>query len=79
MDVDLDQCFTLGGEKLSSRQMELPCVIGEGVCAEDAATTLPLLTGMVKGDVKTIYITLGMFNRSEVTLEAIRLGLIDVN
>lgn len=79
MDVDLDQCFTLGGEKLSSRQMEVSCVIGEGVCAGDAATTLPLLTGMVKGDVKTIYNTLGVSNRSEVTLEAIRLGLIDVN
>ncbi|TFH75051.1 response regulator transcription factor [Gammaproteobacteria bacterium LSUCC0112] len=40
---------------------------------------LQLSTDTIKGYVKTIYNKLGVSNRSEVTLEAIRLGLIDVD
>lgn len=65
--------------KLTPREVEVLCLIGKGFSVEDAAGMLQLSTYTVKGYVKTIYNKLGVSNRSEVTLEAIRLGLIDVD
>jgi DNA-binding NarL/FixJ family response regulator len=69
----------LAQAKLTPREVEVLCLIGKGFRVEDAAGMLQLSTDTVKGYVKTIYNKLGVSNRSEVTLEAIRLGLIDVD
>jgi DNA-binding NarL/FixJ family response regulator len=62
---------------LTPREIDVLCLIGKGYSVEDAATMLQLSSDTIKGYVKTIYTKLGVSNRSEVTLEAIRLGLID--
>ena len=62
---------------LTPRERDVLCLIGKGYSVEDAAAMLQLSADTVKGYVKTIYTKLGVSNRSEVTLEAIRLGLID--
>ncbi|MDP1755894.1 MAG: response regulator transcription factor, partial [Pseudohongiella sp.] len=69
----------LAQAKLTPREVEVLCMIGKGFSVEDAAGMLLLSSDTVKGYVKTIYNKLGVSNRSEVTLEAIRLGLIDVD
>ncbi|MDO9475696.1 MAG: response regulator transcription factor [Pseudohongiella sp.] len=69
----------LAQAKLTPREVEVLCMIGKGFSVEDAAGMLQLSSDTVKGYVKTIYNKLGVSNRSEVTLEAIRLGLIDVD
>lgn len=69
----------LAQAKLTPREVEVLCMIGKGFSVEDAASMLHLSADTVKGYVKTIYNKLGVSNRSEVTLEAIRLGLIDVD
>lgn len=69
----------LAAAKLTPREVEVLCVIGKGFSVEDAAGMLQLSADTIKGYVKTIYTKLGVSNRSEVTLEAIRLGLIEVD
>ena len=67
----------LAEARLTPREVDVLCLIGKGYSVEDAAAMLQLSADTVKGYVKTIYTKLGVSNRSEVTLEAIRLGLID--
>lgn len=62
---------------LTPRETDVLCLIGKGYSVEDAAAMLSLAPDTVKGYVKSIYAKLGVSNRSEVTLEAIRLGIID--
>lgn len=63
--------------QLTARETEVLCLIGKGYKVEDAAAILTLSPDTVKGYVKSIYAKLEVSNRSEATLEAIRLGLID--
>lgn len=72
-----NKATALAQAKLTRREIEVLCVIGKGFSVEDAAGMLQLSADTVKGYVKTIYVKLGVSNRSEATLEAIRLGLID--
>lgn len=67
----------LADARLTPREVDVLCLIGKGYSVDDAAAMLQLSADTVKGYVKTIYTKLGVSNRSEVTLEAIRLGLID--
>lgn len=74
--------FNNKGEALQSaaltpRETDVLCLIGKGFSVEDAAAMLSLAPDTVKGYVKSIYAKLGVSNRSEVTLEAIRLGIVD--
>jgi DNA-binding NarL/FixJ family response regulator len=62
---------------LTPREIDVLCLIGKGYSVEDTAAMLHLSADTVKGYVKSIYAKLGVSNRSEVTLEAIRLGIID--
>ena len=62
---------------LTPRETDVLCLIGKGYSVEDSSTLLGLSPDTVKGYVKSIYAKLGVSNRSEVTLEAIRLGIID--
>ncbi|MEX0739488.1 MAG: response regulator transcription factor [Pseudohongiella sp.] len=62
---------------LTPRETDVLCLVGKGYSVEDAAAMLGLSPDTVKGYVKSIYAKLGVSNRSEVTLEAIRLGIID--
>ena len=62
---------------LTPREVDVICLIGKGYSVEDAATLLTLSPDTIKGYVKSIYAKLGVSNRSEVTLEAIRLGIIE--
>lgn len=64
---------------LTPREIDVLCLIGKGYSVEDAAELLQLSADTIKGYVKTIYAKLGVSNRSEVTLEAIRLGIIDAD
>lgn len=63
--------------QLTPREIDVICVIGKGYSVEDAATAMGLSPDTIKGYVKSIYAKLGVSNRSEVTLEAIRLGIIE--
>lgn len=62
---------------LTPRETDVLCLVGKGYNVEDAAALLGLSADTVKGYIKSIYAKLGVSNRSEVTLEAIRLGIID--
>ncbi|MEZ5527961.1 MAG: response regulator transcription factor [Gammaproteobacteria bacterium] len=67
----------LGQSQLTARESEVICLIGKGYSVEDAAALLHLSPDTVKGYIKSIYTKLGIGNRAELTLEAVRLGLID--
>jgi DNA-binding NarL/FixJ family response regulator len=63
--------------QLTRRETEVACLVGKGCIVEDVAAMLYLSPDTIKGYVKSIYAKLGVSNRSELTLEAIRLGIID--
>ena len=63
--------------QLTPRESDVTRLIAKGCSVEDAAQLLDLSPDTIKGYVKNIYAKLGVNNRSEVTLEAIKLGLID--
>lgn len=62
---------------LTRREIDVVCLIGKGYSVDQAADMLKLSPDTIKGYVKSIYAKLQVTNRSEVTLEAIRLGIID--
>jgi DNA-binding NarL/FixJ family response regulator len=59
------------------REEDVIGLIGKGYSVEDAASMLNLAPDTIKGCVKSIYTKLGATNRSELTLEAIRLGVVE--
>lgn len=63
--------------RLTPREEEVLCLIAKGCSVDEAADLLSLSADTVKGYVKSIYAKLGVSNRSEVTLEAVRLGIIE--
>lgn len=62
---------------LTPRETEVVCLIGKGYSVEDTAAMLKLSPDTIKGYIKGIYAKLGVGNRAELTLEAVRLGVID--
>jgi len=62
---------------LTPRETEVVCLIGKGYSVEDTAVMLKLSPDTIKGYIKGIYAKLGVGNRAELTLEAVRLGIID--
>ncbi len=62
---------------LTARESEVVCLIGKGYSVEDTAGMLKLSPDTIKGYIKGIYAKLGVGNRAELTLEAVRLGIID--
>lgn len=77
----IDHFNSQGGARdqvnLTPREEDVVCLIGKGYSVEDAANMLNLAPDTIKGYVKSIYAKLGVSNRSELTLEAIRLGIIE--
>jgi len=67
----------LAEARLTPREIEVTCLIAKGYSVEESARMLELSADTVKGYVKNIYAKLGVSNRSEITLKAIALGLID--
>ena len=67
----------LANSHLTPRETEVTCLIAKGYSVEEAARMLTLSADTVKGYVKNIYAKLGVSNRSEITLKAIALGLVD--
>ena len=63
--------------QLTPRELEVTCLVAKGYSIEEAATMLSLAPETVKGYVKSIYNKLAVSNRSELTLAAINLGLIE--
>ncbi len=63
--------------QLTARETDVMCLLGKGCSVEDAAALLSLSPDTIKGYVKTLYAKLGVSNRAELSLEAVRLGLID--
>lgn len=63
--------------QLTPRELDVTCLVAKGYSVEEAAQMLALAPETVKGYVKTIYSKLGVSNRSELTLAAVNLGLID--
>lgn len=74
-----NKATALSEAKLTQREVDVLVLIGKGYSVEESAGMLQLSADTVKGYVKTIYTKLGVSNRSEATLEAIRLGLIDAS
>ncbi|MDX1490358.1 MAG: response regulator transcription factor [Pseudohongiellaceae bacterium] len=72
-----NQGEALNAVKLTPREEDVVCLIGKGYSVEEAASMLKLAPDTVKGYVKSIYSKLSVSNRSELTLEAVRLGIID--
>ena len=67
----------LADSQLTPREIEVTCLIAKGCSVEEAARMLELTADTVKGYVKNIYAKLSVSNRSEITLKAIALGLVD--
>lgn len=65
--------------KLTPREEEVLCLIAKGYSVDQSAELLNLSADTVKGYVKSVYAKLEVSNRSEVTLEAIRLGIIEAD
>lgn len=63
--------------RLTPREEEVLCLIAKGCSVDQSAELLNLSADTIKGYVKSVYAKLGVSNRSEVTLEAIRLGIIE--
>ncbi|MBL4573357.1 MAG: response regulator transcription factor [Gammaproteobacteria bacterium] len=63
--------------RLTPRETEVTCLIAKGYSVEESARMLGLSPDTVKGYVKNIYAKLEVSNRSEITLKAIALGLVD--
>ena len=61
---------------LTAREEDVICLIAKGLSAEEAARTLNLSPDTVKGYLKSIHAKLGVSNRAELTLAAVRMGLI---
>lgn len=67
----------LADSRLTPREIEVTCLVAKGYSVEESARMLELTADTVKGYVKNIYAKLGVSNRSEITLKAIALGLVD--
>lgn len=67
----------LDQSQLTARETEVVCLIGKGYSVEDAAEMLHLSPDTIKGYIKGIYAKLSVSNRAELTLEAVRLGIIE--
>jgi DNA-binding NarL/FixJ family response regulator len=63
--------------RLTPRETEVTCLIAKGYSTEEVAVLLQLAPDTVRGYVKSIYGKLQVSNRAEITLKAVRLGLID--
>ncbi|MBL4682190.1 MAG: response regulator transcription factor [Pseudomonadales bacterium] len=64
---------------LAPREQDVLKLIAKGFSVSDSANILGLTGNTVKGYVKTIYSKLGIGSRAEATVEAIRLGLVDLD
>lgn len=67
----------LDAVRLTEREKEVTCLIAKGYNVDEAAGVLELAPDTVKGYVKNVYAKLDVSNRSEITLKAVQLGLID--
>jgi len=67
----------LASSLLTPREIEVTCLIAKGYSVEESSRMLELSADTVKGYVKNIYAKLGVSNRSEITLKAIALGLVE--
>ncbi len=63
---------------LAPREEDVLKSIAKGFSVGETASILGLTTNTVKGYVKVIYTKLGVTSRAEATVEAIRLGLVDL-
>lgn len=63
--------------RLTPREIEVTTLLGGGYSVDEAAQALSISPDTVKGYVKSIYDKLQVNNRSELTLAAVRLGLIE--
>jgi DNA-binding NarL/FixJ family response regulator len=61
--------------KLTTREHEVLILLSKGYTIEEAAVALGIAMETVRGYVKTLYAKLGINNRAELTLAAVRLGL----
>lgn len=62
---------------LTPRETDVTCLVAKGYSIDETAGLLALSPDTVKGYVKSIYSKLGVNNRSELTLAAVKLGLIE--
>jgi len=65
--------------QLTPRETEVTCLIAKGFSVDETAGLLELSPDTIRGYVKNIYQKLGVNNRSEITLKALRLGLISTD
>lgn len=63
--------------QLTSRETEVTVLIAKGYSVDETAQLLSLSPDTIKGYVKSIYTKLDVGNRSELTLHAIKMGLIE--
>ena len=61
--------------KLTTREHEVPVMLSKGYTIEQTTDALHIAVETVRGYVKSLYSKLGINNRAELTLIAVRLGL----
>jgi DNA-binding NarL/FixJ family response regulator len=66
----------LSKAQLTPRETQVTCLIAKGYSVDETAALLELSPDTIRGYVKNIYQKLGVNNRSEITLKALKLGLI---
>ncbi len=67
----------LDGSRLTERERDVTRLVAKGYSVDETASLLELSSDTIKGYVKNIYLKLGVNNRSELTIKAINLGLVD--
>ncbi len=65
--------------QLTPRETQVTCLIAKGFSVDETAGLLELSPDTIRGYVKNIYLKLGVNNRSEITLKALKLGLISAH
>jgi DNA-binding NarL/FixJ family response regulator len=67
-----------GGEKLSSREVEILRLVARGMSNKDIASALELTLGTVKGYLVTVFSKLAVSSRTEAIMKSLRAGIITV-
>jgi DNA-binding NarL/FixJ family response regulator len=65
----------LQNTRLTRREHDVVVLLSQGYTVEQAATSLGISTETVRGYIKSIYQKLGISNRAELALAAVRLGI----
>jgi DNA-binding NarL/FixJ family response regulator len=67
-----------GYDGLTSREMETLILVAKGLVAKEIARTLDISEKTVRNHISNIYRKLGIYDRSQLVIYAMKKGLVDI-